>query len=224
MSSRYIRSPRRSIKRKPAVASLPIIVMAVLMMLIFVNYGLRLNALNYNYESIENALVAALFSGAVYNPELLADTGNIIILDHGKDIAQAQGVLPDITFDNSYKIFRECLKTNMKLSDDFTSPDSSITSSISIDEYRVYNYIADDNGYHVIEMGINDSGSCYVVRHPDNIPVYVQANEQSIEIVETSVYGKISFNMQPSGGSVFGTTAQNGRYTLARLVAAKERR
>ena len=222
MNLKYIRSRRRSIKRKPAVAFLPMIVMAVLMMVVFVNYGLRINALNYTYESIENALVAALFSGAVYNPGIMADTGCIVILESGKNIYEGQNIIPDSVYENSYRIFTECLKANLGLADDFTMPGGAVSGPVKIEEYRVYNYVTDENGYYVIEVGSNGAGN-YVIRHPDNTPVYVQANSGNVEVKETSVYGKISLSMQPAGGSVLGTDSPEDRYVLTRLVAARER-
>ena len=222
MNLKYIRSQPRSIKRKPALAILPMVIVAVLMMMVFTNYGIRINALNYTYESIENALVAALFSGAVYNPVILAETGCIVILESEKDISDAQSVMPDTVYDNSYRIFNECLKINLKLKDDYTMTSGNISGPIKIEEYRVYNYITYENGYYVLEVGSNDAGN-YVVRHPDNTPVYVQANSGSVEIKETSVYGRISFMMQPAGNSVLGVDSPEDRYVLTRLVAAKRK-
>lgn len=222
MSSKYTRNRQRSIKRKPAFAMLPMIIVAVLMMMVFINYGLRINALNYTYESIENALVAALFSGAVYNPGILADTGCIVIMESNKNLSQAQDIIPDTVYENSYRIFKECLKADLGLADDFTMPGGAVSGPVKIEEYRVYNYIIDENGYHVLEVGSSGEGN-YAVRHPDNTPVYVQANSGSVEIKETSVYGKISFIMQPAGGSVLGADSPEDRYVLTRLVAARER-
>lgn len=222
MSSKSINRQRQSIRRLPAVASVPMIIMFVLLMLIFIVYGGRLSLLNFRYETIETALVAALFSGAVYNTDELANTGNIVILESDKNMAGGQGILPDKVFNASYDLFIQCLMANLGLEADFTMPDGYIIGAVSIDEYRVYNYIVDDGGYHILEVGRSAAGY-YVVRHPDNTEVYVDANSDRVAVKETSVYAKISFAMQAAGGSVLGVGGDVNNYTLTRLIAAKEK-
>ena len=101
-------------------------------------------------------------------------------------------------------------------------PGGYIIGAVSIEEYRVYNYITDDAGYHILEVGYGAAGG-YVVRHPDNTDVYVDANATRVAVRETSVYAKISFAMQPSGGSILGVGGDVDTYTLTRLIAAKEK-
>ena len=75
---------------------------------------------------------------------------------------------------------------------------------------QVYNYLSGEGGWHVTECGIKN-GQPYTLRYPDNVAVYVAANDGMIKIEQTSIYAQISFGLD-----------KLGEYCMTRLVAVTD--
>lgn len=60
------------------------------------------------------------------------------------------------------------------------------------------------------ECGIKN-GQPYTLRYPDNVAVYVAANDGMIKIEQTSIYAQISFGLD-----------KLGEYCMTRLVAVTD--
>ena len=100
--------------------------------------------------------------------------------------------------------------------------DNGIVGTVSILEYRVYNYIENEDGFYITEIGLNN-GQGYVISHNLNEPVYVSANDSVVEITETSVYGKIGFKFKLAARASWLAAMPEDyfekNYTLTRLIS-----
>lgn len=161
--------------------------------------------LQYNYEQLESNLTYSLLAAAIVNLNEYAASGNLIISDAGEPEAG------DKAFSDSYSRFKECLRCNIGLDENLQSAGlKGLLGGVDIVSFRVYNYISDAGGWHITECGVN-GGQPYTLRYPDNMEVYVNANDGMVNIAETSVYAEISFTLEG-----FGT------YSLTRLVAVTD--
>ena len=185
-----------------SAALMPLAMVIVVFMCLFLGYSFRRESLEYNYEQIDsNSLLAA----AIINFNEYAVSGNLIISD---------GTEPEVwdsAFINSYIRFTDCLKCNLGLDENMCiTKGQGMEDRVNIISYRVYNYLSDENGWHVTECGIKD-GQPYTLRYPDNVHVYVAANDGMIRIEQTSIYAQISFRLD-----------KLGEYCMTRLVAVTD--
>lgn len=184
---------------------MPFAMLLVVFMCAFISFTFRRDSLEYSYEQIDSNLTYSLLASAVINLDEYVDSGNLIIAD---------GIEPsvwDTAFINSYISFVDFLKCNMELTENMQiSKGQGLDGSVEIVSYRVYNCINDGNGRHITECGIIN-GQPYTLRYPDNMDVYVQANDGMIKITETSIYARISFEIK-----------ELGNYSLTRLVAVTD--
>lgn len=184
---------------------MPLAMVIVVFMCTFICYTFRRDRLEYSYEQIDSNLTYSLLAASIINLNEYARTGNLIISDN------AEPEVWDAAFVNSYVRFVDCLKNNLGLNDEMeTIKEQGMYGKVGIISYRVYNYIADDAGWHITECGIKDGGA-YTLRYPDNTDVYVTANDGMLKITETSVYAQISFTLEGLGD-----------YKLTRLVAVTD--
>lgn len=228
MILRLNRNPQLSINRavklkKSASGSIfPMAFMFILLTVIFVMHMFRMIILEYNYDYINNSLTQSLLGGCVVNLKEYAEDDIFVIQDAGEPAAGDAYVL------NSYNLFKDCLKYNLELDDNWViSSGHGIKGEVTVDEYRVYNVINTDAGRQVTEFVITGSNSYFIV-HPAGETVSVDATDGIIEIVETSVYGKISFTLHLMGytpllDESITEDMVDGRYSLSRVVAIKEK-
>lgn len=195
MNLKFMQNLRQSIKgrRKPGNALFPLVTVLLVFTFLLFEFVYRRNLLQINYEEIDNSLTDALLAGAVINYFEYGSSGKVMIQE-GEEPSPA-----DRYFTGSYEKFRECLKVNLDLDDSFMalSP-GGINGEVYIREYRVYNYIEDGDNFFITETGFSN-GNGYAVRYGLNEPVYVRANDGTIEITETSVYARIEFTLQLAG-------------------------
>ena len=176
--------------------------MLVVFMCFFIVFTFRRSALEYSYEQTDSNLIYSLLAAAIINLDEYVRSGNLIVSDG------AEPEVGDRAFVNSYARFVECLRADLGLDDDMRSvKEQGLCGGVEIVSYRIYNYVTDDSGWHITECGINN-GQPYTLRYPDNVRVYVQANDGMVCIKETSVYARISFTLEKLGS-----------YRLTRLVA-----
>ena len=128
----------------------------------------------------------------------------------------------DSYFNNSYRIFCDCLKSNLRLDDEYNATvDNGIVGAVTILEFKVYNYIEDEDGFYITETGLN-KGQGYAIKHERSERVYVDANDSQVEIMETSVYGRIGFRFRlakrTSWLSGMPERYFEDDYTLTRLI------
>lgn len=158
--------------------------------------------LQYDYERLDSGLTHALLAAAVVNLEEYALSGNLIIAD------SVEPEIGDKTFANSYNCFLEAIKADLKLDAGMHFIGTpGLYGTMEVLEYKVYNYIQDDAGWHVTECGIK-GGQFYVHEGQNNTSVMVEANDGMVEIRETSIYAKIAFSLDGMG-----------EYILKRLIA-----
>lgn len=200
----FIRSLRRRTDRTKAgsAALLPLAMLLVVFMCFFIVYTFRRSALEYCYEQTDSNLTYALLAAAIINLDEYVRSGNLIIAD------SAEPAVGDAAFANSYLRFLDCLKSNLGLDAAMHSvKGQGLTGEVEVNAYRIYNYVADGSGWHITECGIRN-GQHYTLRYPDNVAVYVEANDGVVRVTETSVYARISFSLEGLGA-----------YSLTRLVA-----
>lgn len=218
MSLGFIRHLRQSIKKKKdGIAVLPLCIVVIGFLMLLSNFMYRRQLIQINYENIDTALTDSLLAGGVINYSEFGRTGRVMIQD-GDEPSVWDGC-----FDNSYRLFTECLKANLRLDDEYNAmTDNGIVGTVSILEYRVYNYIENEDGFYITEIGLNN-GQGYAISHNLNEPVYVNANDSVVEITETSVYGKIGFRFKlATRGSWLIAMPENyfeKNYTLTRLIS-----
>ena len=207
MNLRYTRCLLQKIREvhRASAGLAPMIVILVFFMCIFLNLIFRKGILQYDYERLDSGLTYALLAGAVINLDEYAASGNIIIADSVKP------EIGDSTFTYSYSCFIDSLKADLGLdgSMNFTGT-PGLDGTVEVVEYKVYNYIEDDAGWHVTECGIS-GGQQYVIEGQNNVKITVPANDGMVEITETSVYAQIAFML--NGGE---------RYTLSRLIGVTQ--
>ena len=189
--SKFIKSLRQSINRKKdGAAVFPLCAVIVIFLVMLCNFMYRRNFIQINYEKIDTSLTDALLAGGVINYSEFGRTGRVMIQE-GEEPS-----VWDSCFNNSYRLFDECLKANLRLDDEYNATvDNGIIGAVSILEYRVYNYIETEEGFYITEMGL-DNGRGYAMRHNLNEQVYVNANNSVVQISETAVYGKIGFRFR----------------------------
>lgn len=92
-------------------------------------------------------------AASIINLNEYARTGNLIISDN------AEPTVWDAAFVNSYVRFVDCLKNNLGLNDEMeTIKEQECTEKSGLFSYRVYNYIADDAGWHITDVGLRTAG------------------------------------------------------------------
>ncbi len=215
MSLRYIKCLLLSTK-KDGSALLPMVAVMLVFLMFLTGFIYRREEHQINYEKIDTALTDSLIAGGVINLTEFGKTGKVMIQD---------GYEPsvwDSYFNNSYRLFCDCLKSNLRLDDEYNATvDNGIVGAVSILEFRVYNYIEDEDGFYITETGLN-KGQGYVIKHERNEPVYVNANDSQVEIKETSVYGRIGFRFRlakrASWLSGMPERYFEDDYTLTRLI------
>ena len=218
MSSGFIRHLLQSIKKKKdGVAVLPLCIVVIGFLVLLSNFMYRRQLVQINYENIDTALTDSLLAGAIINYSEFGRTGKVMIQDGDEPSVW------DSCFDNSYRLFTECLKANLRLDEGYNAmTDNGIVGTVSILEYRVYNYIENEDGFYITEIGLNN-GQGYVISHNLNEPVYVSANDSVVEITETSVYGKIGFKFKLAARASWLAAMPEDyfekNYTLTRLIS-----
>ena len=207
MSLRYTRSLLQKIREvhRASAGLAPMIVMLVFFMCIFLSLIFRKGVLQYDYERLDSGLTYALLAGAVINLDEYVASGNIIIAD------SVNPEIGDSTFTYSYYCFLDSLKADLGLDEGMSFTGTpGLYGTVEVVEYKVYNYIENDAGWHVTECGIS-GGQQYVIEGQNNVKITVPANDGTVEITETSVYARIAFCL-------------NGveRYTLTRLIGVTQ--
>lgn len=219
MSLRFIRSQLRSIRlrtKKDGVALLPLCTVMIVFLMLMANFMYRRELIQINYEKIDTALTDAILAGGVINYSEFGRTGRVMIQE------STEPSVWDSYFNNSYQLFYECLKANLRLDEGGNATvDNGIVGAVSILEYRVYNYIENEDGFYITEIGLNN-GQGYYVQYNLNEPVYVRANDSVIEIKETSVYAKIGFRFRLAVRASWLAAMPDDNfekdYTLTRLI------
>lgn len=185
---------------------MPMVMMLVVFMSAFIVYTYKRDMLEYQCEQIDANLTYSLLASAVVNLTEYAQSGNLVIADGGEPACA------DRAFLEAYLSFVDCLKCNMSLGENMENLNSvGLCGDVKIVFYKIYNYIADEDGFHVVECGIS-GGQAYTVRYADDKPVRVRANGGTVEICETSVCAEITFNIDGIG-----------EYSLTRLVAVTDK-
>lgn len=222
MSLKSTRNQQRNTENKKAAsgALLPIVVMALIFVIILVTHMFRVNLLQVNYENIDSCLTEALLAGGIVNYHEYGKTGKVMIQSTEEPSPS------DYYFLNSYSKFLDCLKTNLALDDGFNvSTDQGVKGKIEVVEYRVYSYISDGDDFFIAEAGLTE-GTGYAVKHGVNEKVYVQANDSTVEITETSVYAKIRFTLHLMGYIDWmqgvAPSDVDKEYTLTRLIGVAD--
>lgn len=223
MILRSDRNPRQNIKKQPGNGSLfPLGLMFILVTIILVAYIYRRNLIEFNYNNINNALTSSLLGGCVPNLFEYAESGNLIIQD------SLTPSVDDGYFLHSMALFEECLKCNLDLDDGFNIlSDRGIKGTVHIEEYRVFNVIKDGTQMAVIELAMVN-GNIYVIQYPAGEAVSIQTTDGVKEVLETSVYARISFTLEIMGYSSWMDDSitedmMEGTYSLSRLVGVSER-
>ena len=184
---------------------MPLAMVIVVFMCWFLSYSFRRESLEYNYEQIDSNLTYSLLAAAIINLNEYAVSGNLIISDG------AEPEVWDSAFINSYISFMDFLKCIIGLDENMCiTKGQGMENKVDIISYRVYNYLSGEGGWHVTECGIKN-GQPYTLRYPDNVAVYVAANDGMIKIEQTSIYAQISFGLD-----------KLGEYCMTRLVAVTD--
>lgn len=218
--SESIKNLLQSIKKKGKGngAMFPLAIMMIMMMLIFLILVYKRHVLEYNYSYINNSLTQAMFGGCLPNIHEYADTGNLIIQDSGNAMAG------DVYFLNSYEKFRDCLKYNLNLDDGWNiDTDHGIYGQVTVERYTVFNVVTDSDGNTFTTEITRTGDNSYVREYSVNDVVTVTTTDGDVDIVETSVYAEISFNLSLVGHIPWmGGEDLNRRYRLRRVVAVKQ--
>ena len=141
MSLRYTRNLLLNTK-KDGSALLPMAAVMLVFLMFLTGFIYRREEHQINYEKIDTALTDSLLAGGVINLTAFGKTGKVMIQD---------GYEPsvwDSYFNNSYRLFCDCLKSNLRLDDEYNATvDNGIVGAVSILEFKVYNYIEDEDGF-----------------------------------------------------------------------------
>lgn len=184
---------------------MPMVMMLVVFMSTFIIFTYKRNMLEYECGQIDGNLTYSLLASAVVNLEEYAESGNLIIADADEPDSG------DRAFLNAYLRFADYLMCNMALDENMRAEGvSEICDDVKIAFYKIYNYITDGENFRIVECGIVD-GQAYTLRHAENKPVRVSANGGFVDIEETSVCAKITFNISGIG-----------EYSLTRLIAVTD--
>lgn len=145
----------------------------VLFIVVMLAYSLQMRQYNATKTSTEDALAASNLASAVIDIEEFGKSHNIIIAD------------PDYAYD----IYKEALKNNMELSDDWTSSNkSAISGTVEIMDYIVYN--VRNNDVHIYCYGQNS----YETVITDGLGNVAAPNGKIID--NTSIYSRITFPVE----------------------------
>lgn len=218
MSLRYIKNLLPNIRtKKYGMALLPICTVMIVFLMMLSVFMYRRQLIQINFEKIETSLTDALLAGGVINSSYYGRTGKVMIQEGDEPSAG------DSFFNNSYRLFSECLKANLRLNDGYEAEgDNGIIGTVKIIEYRVYNYIESEDGFFITEIGLNN-GQAYSMRYNLNENVYVNANDSLVEIKETSVYAKIGFRFRLASRTAWLAAMPEDLfekdYTLTRLIS-----
>lgn len=184
------------------------------------------------YDTVDDSIVEALLSSCVINTEEYGRGEQLVIyetitppkqtsiFDQMQNLGPGGVPLPppppydpltdsaiwnpgrDEYLTDSYEMFEENLKRNLKLDDSMTATISGIEGIIVIEEFAIYNvYQAFDDsgnetGRRVVKYTPTDSGiwTAYPYSIDEDVKVYNSLDKQDVTIEATSVVARLSFD------------------------------
>lgn len=147
----------------------------LLLVVLIVNYNLKIKLIKTTKGFIEDGLVASNLASALIDLEEYGTTNKIINKD----------------FNKSYDEIKSSLKYNLKLNNDFQPlNDNLINSKIKIDKYSIYNVIGND-----VHLTSADSlGNITTLIFPNGLGK--TKTPDGVLIKSTTMYCKISFKIR----------------------------
>lgn len=157
-------------KKKEGKIEIFISCIALIMVVLIVIMSVKLKEIKLTKNYIDDGLVSSLLASATIDLKEYGSSNNIINNDP----------------EQSYYLFKETLKSNLNLNNDFSAKNSNlITDKVNIESFVIYNVKA-SNDIEIIEV----KDGKIVNRTKENSGV---TTPEGIKIENTTFYAKISF-------------------------------
>lgn len=149
--------------------------MLLLVVSILVLYGYRMSIVRYTKNMVEDGLVASNLAAGVIDLEIFGEMNQLIIQD----------------CDIAYTVFRDALKDNLRLKEDFTPIESTLfNSKIKIHEFIIYNVFEND----ITRLRFTEDGHYYDDIFPNRKGSMTTPDGK--RITNTTIYSKIGFEIK----------------------------